>query len=492
MYRLQHNVVKICVLALLSSLLPALANSEPDHPKMSGRVMTETAIMERADTVLEAAPSSRRLKGKKRAAAKAAAESGDTTIMIAVFVFILVIALCQCVSKCCNKSRDGEATSGKTTSGSVPKNSSGEAEADAGNSSSVLCWKLFAPLVVLSAMGLLGLNENQAMCRSRVRDAGLDAVVEVDCDSSSANDGSLVMFTCNIVGQDLTVAYGDWHVNFTGVCLNTTSERALSNGEYKRMSDYADLFGMPPSNSDHVDSASVGSFVVPWEGYLEDVSCNTPVKDEDVEKPALWKKNSHGYYVYETDIVSGKHRVKFEGNDMGEPMVTVLGRNNGGKIEPWQTQSSWLCSNSDYRLGHLREGAVDKDTFFADLDDEEDSLRMGVRGVGFVLLCIGLCCCSGCRRECSLCIRHVVAGCGCVLFIVGVVRVVAKPLPDMFKIDFSNLSHKNPNGVLAIAASLCIFGIIFMCRYLNSSGKRPTAADQVGDNRGQRVTEAIV
>jgi len=306
-------------------------------------------------------------------------------------------------------------------------------------------------------MCVIGWNERNIMCQSNNINAALEAVVEVGCgDEASASSGSLVLFSCSLVGRELTVSSSGWHVPFTGVCLNTSSEQVEEGqNEYVQVSNSAD---MPKSHFNHVDSASVGPFVVPWEGYLEDLSCDTPVIA--ASKPSKFEKRSGGSY-YTNQIAPneiGHARVRFQGNDMSQPMLTVLGMNSGGDIEPWQSYSSWLCPRGEFELGHLKEGAVDKEQFFADMADENENIHMALRFVGFATLCIGLCCCSGCRAKCSYCILIVFGACGGALIIIGLVRFCATPWPD----DFDEWKESQMIGDI-ISASLVIFGICLGC-----------------------------
>lgn len=318
--------------------------------------------------------------------------------------------------------------------------------------------------------------ERQAACKARAFYAGEEVVEEVGCDSSSAGDGSLVMFKCDLIGKNLSFTGKNWHVPFVGVCLNTSAERYEEHCDYESkcvtyrkgkcldselvwtcdrayhpVSNSSDL---PPHGDNHVDVAQVGSFVVPWEGYLEGMECNTPVMAE--RKPGNFQEFDGSYYdgTDSSDVVD-KHRVRFRGTDMTESTLTVLGQNNGGKIEPWKSPSSWFCPS--FALAGLKQGEAEKEDFFQSFADENDNQAMLFRAVAFLTFYLGLGCCSGCRKgKCfSVFIVPIVPACGCALFFFGVARVAVQPWP----LDII--------GISAVGASLCILGLTAWCRFRN-------------------------
>merc|ERR1711870_149937 len=69
------------------------------------------------------------------------------------------------------------------------------------------------------------------------------------------------------------------------------------------------------------------------------IRCETPQMAKHM--PDSFSQGGNDEFYYSNRQFT--ERVKFQGNDMSEPMLTVLGRNHGGRIEPWSPPSSWIC-----------------------------------------------------------------------------------------------------------------------------------------------------
>jgi len=360
------------------------------------------------------------------------------------------------------------------------------------------CFSIYILAPFLLLVGIIGMltKEVQNACKARTVSLGEDSVEEVGCDSSSAGDGSLVMFTCDLVGNNLTYTLGDdWHVPFVGVCMNISTEYYrykrvekmgnCKNGKCEKWEElefgyfpinYSRSSGLPHNKVKHVDSAAVGSFIVPWESYLEEIDCNAaPVWP--TKTPEAFHAISPSSHIFsdsknppgddEERPNANAKRVRFVGNDMTETTVTVLGRNNGGVIEPWESPPSRFCSSSEFTLVGLKMGKADKELFFGSLADENHGEAMSIRFISLLMISLGLGSCSGCQKG-TPCFRifilPIVPASGCILLIFGVIRMLLQP-------DFIDLI-----GISAIGASFCILALT-IC-FIRRERKDESAGEQ--------------
>jgi len=283
-------------------------------------------------------------------------------------------------------------------------------------------------------------------------------------------------------------------VPFVGVCLNISTEQywyriASKTGNCKKgkcdtwtEEEYGyypvNMSGLPQNEVKHVASAAVGSFIVPWEGYLEEIDCNVaPVSP--TKTPEDFHAISSGSPIYSdskdppdsnekrTRGSNGDKRVRFQGNDMTETTVTVLGKNNGGIIEPWESPPSKFCSSPDSTLFGLKTGNADKEQFFTSLAEENHDEAMAMRLGGLLCIFLGLGCLSGCTKETPCCralILPIVPASACAGLSFGVIRVLIQP--DLI-------------GISAIGVSFCILVLtILVIRRARRSRKDESAGEQ--------------
>jgi hypothetical protein len=361
---------------------------------------------------------------------------------------------------------------------------------------SIICAVCIAPVIVLGAVCVLGWNEQRAVCESKAITQGLDEVLEIGCDSSTAGDDSLVLFSCPLSQNGLTpftAPNSDFSsvLSYTGTGLSTTvemyqcvehkssttkkdsvgggtttvttytystewrSDRVDSSSFAKKGSaSYIDNCGvdnpiwpaaLPSSGNQYAPSVEVGAFTI-GSSYVSMVPLNTPVMASGTPAVNGWYTNGNTYMSDTWEVGSrsiGQVRVSFKGTDWSNPMVSVLGENNGGVVSKWTASDSWLCSG--FSLASLRSGTVDKDAFFEDLQAASDATTYIIRIVGFLAIwfacsriggpleiaadcipCVGPC--LGDAVNSILCCITCPPACGCALGVIGVVWVVMRPM----------------------------------------------------------------
>jgi len=224
--------------------------------------------------------------------------------------------------------------------------------------------------------------------------------------------------------------------------------------------------GLPRPGSVYADSVRVGAFNITAD-LLRSVPLASRIDGGGVEG---WAKQG-GRYVSEMWVVTGaqnKHkigwvRVSFFSNDWGTKEVTVLGKNDAGRIMPWEASPTWLCSGSSLFKLRMKDTWT-KDAFFEDMRTEESAMVWVCRVAGLAALwvafgmmagpvsvladCVpGLGPKLGDAAESVACFLAVLpAGC-CCLLVVGLVWIVLYPLFG--------------TAALALFAAGCVCGVLF-------------------------------
>lgn len=301
--------------------------------------------------------------------------------------------------------------------------------------SSILCAICVAPVLVIGAVCVLGWNEQRAVCEAKAITQGSDEVAEIGCDSATAGDGSLVLFSCDLSQAGLTplsAPNSDFSsvLSYTGTglsisvemyqCIESSSSETkkdsvgggtttvttytysrewrssyVNSNSFKKKSSssYISNCGvdnpawpswLPTGGAQYAPSVDVGAFTIEGE-YVSMVPLDTPVLASST--PSGWSLSGNEYSSNQAVVGSmniGQVRVSFKGTDWSSPGVTVLGENNDGVVSQWTAADSWLCSG--FSLASLRMGTVDKDTFFEDLQASSNAITMILRIVGFCVV----------------------------------------------------------------------------------------------------------
>lgn len=361
---------------------------------------------------------------------------------------------------------------------------------------SALCGACFAPFLLLGALILLGWNEHHTVCKARAAIAGFDRAQEQDCNSATAGNGDLILFSCNVKRDGLvpwTVESGAFkgHLMFLGTCMSvqsemyqcvehkssTTQKDSVGGGtkttttysyskewkeeevsdawfENRNSLDFRHICGqgnpawprdVPQSRVEYRTSALIGQYNVSQE-LLRSIPCNRRVQATSV--PRGWTEERNGVYQRQPSGQLSLHpeigtvQVAFAANDWANPMHTVLGRNENGRIVPWRAPSSWLCSG--YTLHALQEGERSKEEFFAALQDENQQLTWALRAVGCLLCWVSFCLLFRpleVTADCIPCIGPMLGdviagliavvscppGIGCALGVIGIVWAAMRP-----------------------------------------------------------------
>eukprot|EP00449_Zooxanthella_nutricula_P005312 CAMPEP_0198506140 /NCGR_PEP_ID=MMETSP1462-20131121/11498_1 /TAXON_ID=1333877 /ORGANISM="Brandtodinium nutriculum, Strain RCC3387" /LENGTH=412 /DNA_ID=CAMNT_0044235349 /DNA_START=78 /DNA_END=1312 /DNA_ORIENTATION=- len=294
-----------------------------------------------------------------------------------------------------------------------------------------------APLVLIGGVCVLGYNEHRAVCSVRAIDEGKKAVTEVGCDSATAGDGRLVMFSCDLKKdglKPLSPSGEDFKErSFQGTGLETTIEmyqcvekkhsttkkdkagggtstETTYSYDMQWMSSWVDRSkfnqaaearaaakakcgdvvnpqwsdAWPANGVQYAEEVQAGAFTLPRE-YVKQVPLDSQVTMGTA--PARWsfqKPDGEGYYFTGGGSNGiGRVRVKFAGNDWKHPAVTALGHNAGGQLSKWTASDSWMCAG--FSLGEVRKGQVSKDDLFAKLETEANMMTYVLRAVGFLL-----------------------------------------------------------------------------------------------------------
>mmetsp|Transcript_128444 Transcript_128444/g.410744 ORF Transcript_128444/g.410744 Transcript_128444/m.410744 type:complete len:188 (-) Transcript_128444:1292-1855(-) len=69
---------------------------------------------------------------------------------------------------------------------------------------SMICAVCVSPVLTLAMVAMLGWNERRDVCGMRAIVQGTDAVQEVGCESASAGNGELIIFSCDLKTEGMT------------------------------------------------------------------------------------------------------------------------------------------------------------------------------------------------------------------------------------------------------------------------------------------------
>mmetsp|Transcript_50925 Transcript_50925/g.142504 ORF Transcript_50925/g.142504 Transcript_50925/m.142504 type:complete len:461 (-) Transcript_50925:284-1666(-) len=389
-----------------------------------------------------------------------------------------------------------------------------------------------APLLILGMCFLVGWNEKRAVCDSRAIDAGRDNVNIVGCDDASASVGELVMASCNIQRRGLPTFSGGGDfasLSYTGTGLRTdasmylcvessssqTTKDSVGGGTTtvttytyslewrsswvdsstfaKRQSDnfirscgadnppWPDA--LPQSGSKYAPTIEVGPFTT---SLASSVPLDTPITNWQ-PPTAAWDKTGSAFTSSNwrvNDKGLGNVRVVFYGNDWSNPMATILGLNDNGRITRWTAPNSWLCSGSG--LLDLRMGAYSKDELFDALKGEAAALTWVLRIVGFIVMWVAFCmCCAplgviadcvpfigpyiGDGVETLACCIACPPACACCLGVAGVMWVAMRPL---------------------VGIPLLLFWVFVMCGFAYFLGQKRDWIDRLMGNKATPLTVA--
>mmetsp|Transcript_104405 Transcript_104405/g.196550 ORF Transcript_104405/g.196550 Transcript_104405/m.196550 type:complete len:507 (-) Transcript_104405:167-1687(-) len=300
----------------------------------------------------------------------------------------------------------------------------------------ILCAMCGTPCLLLIAMILLGWNEKRFVCDQNAIVTGQDVTKEVGCDSATAGDGELVLFSCDLKTTGLTqyTNLGDFNTALsayrgTGLDIDaemlqcvenvasqtkkdnvgggtttiktytyTTewrSQRVDSNAFHKKNSGSFNQncnsenpqwpSGVPQSQKIYKDTAKVGAFSIS-KTFVEEIALTAPV--QGTNSATGWTLSGTTYSSDKHKVFGNVHnigsmRVNFKGTDWSNPKHTVLGENKKGTIGKWTAPDSWLCSG--YTLSKVRAGTVDIDTLFKDMADANQGVTWVIRFLGFLL-----------------------------------------------------------------------------------------------------------
>lgn len=359
---------------------------------------------------------------------------------------------------------------------------------------SLICALCIAPAILIGTTVTLGWNEQRAVCDSKAITQGEDEAVDIGCDSASEGAGQLVKLSCDLSKAGLTAITEPLGsefssvMNYVGTGLRVEVEMlqcvehkrsgssALGNYTYsvewksshvdssffheKHRENWEDHCNannppwpaaLPTPGTTYAPSVGVGAFTIEGE-YVGWVPLDTPVSATST--PSGWSRSGNQYDSSKWEVNSGlfgqgisagigKVRVKFMGTDWTNPKVTVLGKNNNGRVQRWTAGDSWLCSG--FTLADLRAGVVSKEDLFSNLRAESSAVTMVLRIVGFLLAwfafsrlfvplqvavdcipCVGPC--LGDALETITCCISCLPGCACTLGVVGVVWVAMRPM----------------------------------------------------------------
>jgi len=357
--------------------------------------------------------------------------------------------------------------------------------------SSIICAVCVAPIVVIIAVFVLGWNEQRAVCEARAIDEGSENVEEIGCDSATAGNEALVLFSCDLSSAGLTplsAPGSDFSLSYTGTGLSITAEmyqcvehssssttkdsvgggtktvttytyskewrssqvssssfNAKDSDEYRNNCDVNNPSWptwLPDNGVQYAPSVDVGAFTIDSD-YVAQIPLTASVFASST--PSGWSLN--GDYYESSKARQGNEnigmvRVSFKGTDWSSRTVTVLGENKGGAISRWSASDSWGCS--DFGLAELRMGTVDKDVFFEDLQAESNAITTVLRIVGFIVIWVAFSRVCGpleVAADCIPCIGPYIGNfidgvlcciscppaCGCALGVIGIVWVAMRP-----------------------------------------------------------------
>lgn len=301
----------------------------------------------------------------------------------------------------------------------------------------IMCAACGTPCLLLIAMILLGWNEKRFVCNQNAIVSGKAVAKEVGCDSALAEQGELVLFSCdlkqdgltqfanlgdftsalsayrgtgldidaemlqcvenvqsetkkdNVGGGKTTIKTYTYTTEWKDKPVNSGAFRKKDTTEYARscgagVENPAWPTGVPQSQKIYADSAKVGAFTL-GRHFLEMMDLTAIV--QGTNNAPGWILSGSTYtsdqYRAYTNSDIGRMRVNFKGTDWSNPRHTVLGENKNGIIKKWTAPDSWLCSG--YTLSEVRAGTVDIDTLFQNMSDENQGLTWVLRFLGFLL-----------------------------------------------------------------------------------------------------------
>lgn len=362
-------------------------------------------------------------------------------------------------------------------------------ESGAGRMGSAMCQVCCAPVVLIIAMILTGWNEKRAVCQAVAISEGQRVAESVGCDSASAKDGNLIYFSCKYSHDGLKklTPRGDFQnkIEYPGTGLSVRSEMYLcketSTSKTKKDNvgggkttiktySYEATWsstpidtnfydknkasqqcgvdrnptwdqGLPQSYTDYAPSVNVGAFSV-GAGYVSSISLDIVLKTPN--PPPNYVFLSDWYWTSSNTAAPriGDGKITFRSSS-GNKMVSVLGKNNGGKITTWKASSSWGCSGDS--IGSLMMGEVSKDEFFKGLKAGNTFITWVLRLIGFAVFwcgfhmffaplevfadcipCIGPY--LGDAINCITCVLSCLPATACFVFIAGIVWIAMRPL----------------------------------------------------------------
>jgi len=343
---------------------------------------------------------------------------------------------------------------------------------------SLMCAFCVAPLVLLGACYLLGLNEKHAVCESRAIAAGLDVVDEVGCQKTGSE--TLVLFSCDMQkeGLDFGPAWPGYSrlapflpqdMSYQGTGLSVTVEmlqcvenvhthkqgdRKITTYSYSKewvshhvdssrfrrpsSADFANAcgvqnpywpLGIPMQERVYAPKVKVGAFTI--EGHMiADIPLDAPVPLASFPgwQPAgagTWTNDDYAVHPHASQRTVGsapigRLRARIYGTDWSQAKLTVLGHETKSVIRTWKAPSSWLCSG--FELSHITRGYIEKDDLFDSLQSTADTKLWIFRILGLGLMWCGYCCLAkplgvvaGCVPFCGSCLGDAVDTITCAL-----------------------------------------------------------------------------
>jgi len=307
--------------------------------------------------------------------------------------------------------------------------------------SHMLCATCVAPVLVIASTVVLGWDEHEVACTHKAIDHGKEEVVEVGCDSPSAGDGELVLFSCPLSQAGLaplTAVESDFAavLSHMGTGLNITAEMLQcvetehryvledANGGTTELKSYtysmewrsehvdsgafhardSDDFrsncevanpawpaGLPAAGATYASSVDAGAFTLEGE-YVAMVPLDAPVFASST--PSNWSRTEDGYTSDQWAVAGtnssgiGRVRVSFKGTNWSAPMITVLGENTGGTVGRWTAPDAWLCSG--LTLAELRQGEIGSEELLRDTREEALGVAWALRCLCFLAVWFGL------------------------------------------------------------------------------------------------------
>eukprot|EP00927_Polykrikos_kofoidii_P026520 TRINITY_DN23590_c0_g1_i1.p1 TRINITY_DN23590_c0_g1~~TRINITY_DN23590_c0_g1_i1.p1 ORF type:complete len:527 (-),score=74.28 TRINITY_DN23590_c0_g1_i1:357-1937(-) len=337
-----------------------------------------------------------------------------------------------------------------------------------------------SPCILLACVILIGWNEKRSVCTAKAASAGQAVVKEVGCQNTMEGSGELVMFSCQLEEPPSPfIAEGIFRgIQHKGYCLATKSSifQCIEKKEKReegmpqkysytkdwdekvspiegQLIDYSGVCGIsytvplwplkvPRSGEQRSEKAYAGK----WELDADSVGIDCSAVQLGASVPVRNYVYNSGMFESTSPSAPQHHfgatRVAITGDKPGI-WVTVLMKNGNGKLEPWKTSSSWLCSGD--ALSVVRTGKFTKDELFESLRSENSALTWVLRILFWLFLwggctllggplevaadcvpCIGPC--LGDFVEAVVCCVTCLPSLACCMFVAGVVWVAMRPL----------------------------------------------------------------